>query len=344
MKTPKFLIYIAEPYGIPIGRPLQKELLKRGFEIAWFSEIESTKKEFLKTDLLLHTVEDVKTFKPDVVLVATNEVPDFFPGIKVQIFHGFSVSKRSDKKGHFRIRGFFDLYCTQGPSTTLPFLELKAKHKYFDVVETGWSKVDPLFPITNAKRKKPTIIISSTFTSRLSLAKNDTVFNEIKRLSKLDKWRFVSILHPKMELEVVEKFKSLENSNFKFYDTTDVIPLFKQADIMFADTTSAITEFVLQKKPVVTFNNNKPKSYMINILEVSEIENALESALTRPQEIIDDIERFIKDTHPYIDGKSSSRIIEVCLNFLKNNRIKRKPLNLIRKYKIRKKLNYKKWF
>ena len=339
----KFLIYISQPYSIPIGRPLQMEIEKRGFQVRWFCDEEATKTHLSKRETLLNSVQEVLDYHPDVVLVATNVVPSFFSGIKVQIFHGFSVGKRSESKGHFNIRGLFDLYCTQGETTTKPFLELQKKHKYFEVVETGWSKVDPLFPLESealAPKKKPTVMISSTFTTRLSLAKNQEVVKEIERLSKLEKYNFISVLHPKMEQEIVEKFKSFQNKNFTFYDTTDLIPLFKQADIMLSDTTSAITEFVLQKKPVVTINNNQPKAYMINILNANEIEKALEFALSKPQEIMKELEKFINITHPYHDGKSSARVIDACLDFLENRRVKRKPLNLVRKFKIRKKLGY----
>ena len=336
----KFLIYISQPYSIPIGRPLQKEIEKRGFSVKWFCDEEKTKQYLSKNEPLLNSVEEVLSFKPDVVLVATNVVPSFFSGIKVQVFHGFSVGKRSESKGHFNIRGFFDLYCTQGPNTTKPFKELQKKHKHFEVVQTGWSKVDPLFPLEEIKNSKPTIMISSTFTTRLSLAKNSSVVKEIERLSRLGKWKFIAVLHPKMEKEIVDKFKSLQNENFTFYDTTELIPLFKQADVMLSDTTSAITEFALQKKPVVTINNNKPASYMINIQTAKEIEGALEYALTKPKEIMSALDSFIEDTHPYSDGKSSQRVIDACLDFLENKEPKRKPLNLIRKYKIRKKLGY----
>lgn len=341
---PNFLIYIAQSYGVPIGMPLAVELKKQGFKVAWFSANEESVAQLTNENVVLKTVNEVKNFNPKVVLVATNEVPHFFPGIKVQLFHGFSVGKRSDKKGHFRIRGFFDLYCTQGTSTTIPFKELQKKHQYFEVVETGWSKVDPLFPIDKSKNEKPTILISSTFTTRLSLAKNELVFNEIKRLSKIGKWNFISILHPKMETEIVTKFKSLENEYFKFYDTTDIVPLFKKASIMFADTTSAITEFILQEKPVVTFNNNQPKAYMINITNVDEIEKSLAFALTYPEEKLKKIKEFVNITHPFNDGLSSKRVIDACLDFLTHKKVKRKPLNLIRKYKIRKELNYFKLF
>jgi CDP-glycerol glycerophosphotransferase (TagB/SpsB family) len=282
-------------------------------------------------------------YQPNVILVATNIVPHFFSGIKVQIFHGFSVGKRSEAKGHFNIRGLFDLYCTQGESSTKPFLELQKKYKHFEVVETGWSKVDPLFPLkskTLTSNKKPTIIISSTFSTRLSLAKNEEVVLEIERLSKLGKYNFISVLHPKIEKEIVERFKSFQNEYFKFYDTTDLIPLFKQADVMLSDTTSAITEFILQQKPVVTINNNQPKPHMINIHTANKIEEALELALSKPKEIMEELNKFIKLTHPYTDGQSSARVIDACLDFLENKKRKRKPLNLIRKFKIRKKLGY----
>jgi len=340
----KFLIYISQSYSIPIGRPLHAEIEKRGFTVRWFCDENETKAHLLEKEILLNSVDEVIDYHPDVVLVATNVVPDFFSGIKVQIFHGFSVGKRSESKGHFNIRGLFDLYCTQGESTTKPFLELQKKYKYFEVVETGWSKVDPLFPLDvellEEKKEKPTVMISSTFTTRLSLAKNQEVVEEIERLSKLDKYNFISVLHPKMERDIVEKFKKLQNKNFRFYDTTDLIPLFKQADIMLSDTTSAITEFVLQQKPVVTINNNQPKSYMIDINQADKIENALDLALSKPKNIMDELDKFINKTHPYKDGKSSQRVIEACLDFLENGKIKRKPLNLIRKFKIRKKLGY----
>src|SRR5690606_24447952 len=68
-----------------------------------------------------------------------------FAGAKVQLFHGFNVQKREDHRGHFRVRGLFDLYCTQGPATTAPFRALARQHRHFAVVETGWPKLDPLF-------------------------------------------------------------------------------------------------------------------------------------------------------------------------------------------------------
>ncbi len=339
----KFLIYISYSYSIPIGKPLQEEIERRGYEVFWFSEIESTKQYFTKNEKVLNTVKDVLQFNPDIVLTATDNVAHFFPGIKVQIFHGFLSNKRQEMNSHFKIRGFFDLYTTQGPSTTKIFQQLAKKYGYFEAIETGWSKVDPLFPLSKKEETdKPVILISSTFTSSLSLAKNDLVYQEIKRLSQTGKYHFLCVLHPKLEEEIKLKFQTLENKNFNYFDTTRLIPLFKKADIMFSDTTSAIVEFLLQEKPVVTFNTKVPFEHLINITAVSEIENAIDLALSKPKKIMQFIRDYIELTHPYFDGKSSERIIDATITFLNKDKsnLKSKPLNLIRKFKIRKQLKY----
>ena len=343
--TYKFLIYISYRYSIPIGEPLEAEIYTRGFEVQWFSDEPETFNYLKNKTNVLPTIQDVISYKPDIVLTATDNVPDFINGLKVQVFHGFNSYKRPSKKiidAHFRIRGFFDLYCTQGPSTTHFFTILKEKHKHFEVIETGWSKVDPLFPIEKKNNKMPEILIATTFTPRLSLALNNEVFEQIQTLSQTGKYHFTMVMHPKLDEVTKNKWKSLQNTNFTFADTVDLIPLFKKSDVLFADTTSVIQEFLLQKKPVVTFNHTQPHNYLIHVSEAKEIEKNINYALTYPQEIIKNIEEYVMKLHPYFDGKSSKRIIDATIKFLHADKsyLKSKPLNLIRKYKIRKKLNY----
>ena len=337
----KFLLYISERYSIPIGKPLQAEIERRGWCVRWFCQTQETATFLSPSEITLERVEDVLAFNPDVVFCSTNVVPDFFPGIKVQIFHGFSVGKRSSAKGHFNIRGFFDLYCTQGPNTTRPFQELQRRYRHFEVVQTGWSKVDPLFPLQPPRnRSTPVVMISSTFTPRLSLAHNEAALREIERLSRSGAWEFIAVLHPKMSPPVVKRIKALQNEHFTFYDTTDLIELYRRADIMLSDTTSAIAEFLLQGKPVVTLNNNRPDPCLLNITTASQLETALCDVCHPTPERTRAIADFIAQTHPYCDGHSSRRIVDAAVNFLQHHCVKRKPLNLIRKYAIRTTLGY----
>ncbi|MDO6598080.1 CDP-glycerol glycerophosphotransferase [Oceanihabitans sp. 2_MG-2023] len=340
----KFLIYISYSYALPIGMPLDIEITKRGYTVKWFADITDGKKAIQEKKNTLQTIQEVINYKPDVVLTATDSVPDFISGLKVQVFHGFNAQKRPSKKNtfsHFRLRGFFDLYCTQGPSTTNGFKAQQKKHPYFEVIETGWSKVDPLFPIEK-KESKNTIMIASTFTQSLSLAYNNSVYEEIKRLSSTGTFHFIMVLHPKLPKTIISKWKSINNANFTFFNTTDLIPLYKKADIMFADTTSAIQEFLLQKKPVVTFNHTFQHDFLLHVSQAADLEKIFRKALTHPDNLIKNIENYIQDLHPYFDGKSSERIINASISFLHKDKsyLKQKPLNLVRKYKMRKRLNY----
>ncbi|WAC01878.1 CDP-glycerol glycerophosphotransferase family protein [Lacinutrix neustonica] len=342
----KFLIYISYSYSVPIGLPLEAEILKRGYTVHWFSDEADGKKALIKKENVLPTIHDVLNYKPDIVLTATDDVPDFITGVKAQVFHGFLAQKRPENKNdfsHFRIRGFFDLYCTQGPSTTTGFLKKQKKKKSFEVVETGWSKVDPLFPLEKKKRSTiPTILIASTFTKRLSLAFNPTVFNEIKRLALLGTYDFKMVLHPKLPEDIKQKWENLNGVNFEYINTTNLVPLLKTADVLFADTTSVIQEFLLQKKPVVTFNHTFQHNYLIHVNAAKNIEEALNEALKYPKTLLENIDIFIAELHPYYDGASSKRVIDATIAFLHKDKsyLKSKPLNLIRKYKMRKRLNY----
>ncbi len=87
----KFLIYISYPYSIPIGAPIQKEIERQGHQICWFADLEDTKRYFKNTQKVLNSVQEVMNYNPDIVLTATDVVPDFFPGIKVQIFQWIFV-------------------------------------------------------------------------------------------------------------------------------------------------------------------------------------------------------------------------------------------------------------
>lgn len=338
----KFLIYISYSYAIPIGRPLEEEILKRGYEVRWYTYISGTKKYIPHDSCILDTVQEVVAFDPDIILSITDYVPDFLSGLKVQIFHGFNPAKRGEDD-HFNIRGFFDLYCTQGPSTTLRFQDAQKKQPHFEVIETGWPKMDPLF-YENAQpaHPLPVILITSTFSHRLSLALKEEVYQTISHLAETGKYDFICILHPKLPSETIQKWQALNGQHFQYYDTTDLIPLFHRADIMLSDTTSAIQEFMLTGKPIVTYAHRRPNPCVIDVTEADKLETAIDFALTRPQAQLKAIELEAAKNHPYRDGQSSSRVIDACISFLHRDKsyLKKKPFNIIRKYKIRRLLNY----
>ena len=68
-------------------------------------------------------------YQPIAVFAPGNYIYDFFPGVKVSLFHGYPINKRGDEKDdHFSVRGWFDVYCTQGETSTLPFKAVSYTH------------------------------------------------------------------------------------------------------------------------------------------------------------------------------------------------------------------------
>jgi CDP-glycerol glycerophosphotransferase (TagB/SpsB family) len=339
----RYLLFVSEPYALAILRPLQAAIRARGDQARWFFSGRGA--HFLADDEVeLPDIQAVIDYQPDVVLVPGNWVPSFIPGLKVEIFHGFSVGKRSKQKGHFRIRGYFDLYCTQGPDTTKGFLELQDRHGYFRVRETGWPKMDPLFdagtPPWPVKRDRPVVMFASTFTPALSAAPH--LHDTIAELAAGGRWRWLVTLHPKMDPAVVESYRALAGEFLEFVDTDNIIRMYKAADVLLCDTSSVISEFLLQQKPVVTFRNRRPKPYMLDVSEADQIPDALATALQRPPELIRRVTDYADHIHPYRDGKSSERVldaVEECLR-LGRDGLKRKPLNLWRRLQMRSRFGY----
>lgn len=104
-----------------------------------------------------------------------------------------------------------------------------------------------------------------------------------------------------------------------------------------------MTEFLLQQKPAITFKNKSPKTYMLNVVDVSDLEETCRHALKPPKSLMRNICNFIKDEHPYFDGNSSERVIASIHEYFEckqSEKLKSKPLNLLRKIKLRRKLKY----
>jgi hypothetical protein len=333
----RYLFFVSQLYSFAILRPLQAHLRAQGHECAWFFEHAGDAQHLRAEEQQLQRVQDVLEWQASAVFVPGNWVPEFFPGLKVEVFHGFSVGKRNEQRGHFRIRGSFDLYCTQGPDTTEPFLELQRQHGYFRVVETGWPKLDPLFAPARSvvPGSRPTILFASTFTEAISCAR--TLHDTIATLAQRDTWQWLVTLHPKMAEDVVRSYRSLAGPNLKFCATDDILQLYAQADVLLSDTSSVVPEFLVQHKPVVTFRNRKPGPHLLDVQSTDQVLPALQQALQPTEQLQAAIHRYAQAIHPYRDGRSSERVAQAAAEALRLGRsgLKRKPWNLWRKLQAR---------
>lgn len=345
-----YLFYISQNYSFAILRPIKDILLSRGDNVQWFFEGNAVTESFLMpNEPLISNVHDIFKYKPDVIIATANSIPTFIPGLKVLVFHGFDAGK-VDKRGnndHFKIRGCFDLYCTQGPSTTKEFKRLQQSHPYCNIIETGWSTYDPLFNTDDAsldhkatETKQPTIFLGSTFSKSLTQA--EYIFPVVKHLSETMNWKWIVSLHPKSNEKVINLYKSIESDNLEYQSTDDMLPILQEADIMVGDTSSALIMFIVQNKPAITVNNINPQPYYINITDKNALKMAIEKAFSKPDDVMKSIAEYNQETHPYQDGQSSVRVIQAIDDVLANKYpvTQKKPLNLLKNFKFRKRLNY----
>lgn len=331
----RYLFFAEQSYAFEILRPLQAAAQARGAKVAWFLNGPST--ENLHDDeQVLCTVSEVRAFRPDAVFVPGNEVPLSFPGLKVQVFHGFGI----EKKGHFRIRGMFDLFCTFGPLTTEPFMRLASKHGWFKVVETGWPKMDPLFhgrEQTNPSEPRR-ILYAPTFSPAMTSA--PALADAIADIAARRPWQWTVKFHPKMAEEFAAPIRRIHCDNLSITATTDLLPLLHQADVMVTDTSSAAAEFMLLGKPVVAFRNRMPGPHLVNVDDPAQLERTLEAVLHGDDPSREAREKYARDMHPWHDGRSSERILEAVEDMLVAGRrgLKRKPLSPLRRFKYWRKL------
>jgi CDP-glycerol glycerophosphotransferase (TagB/SpsB family) len=329
----KAILFCNLPYAFGIYEPLADELKRRGLEYIWYipQEILSDFKQ--KNEPYTSSLKDIENFKSDAIFVCGNEVPYWLRGVKVQIFHGLA----GEKKGHFRIRDYFDLYLTQGPYFTDKFKELKEKHKNFEVVETGWCKLDKLFNYENQIKSIPTILYAPTFSPSLTSAK--VLFNTIKELDK--EYRVIVKFHDKMDREIVELYK---DSKLEISGIDDITSLLQISDILISDTSSVVYEFLLLDKPVVTLNSKSNNIKWEDTKDIKTLKSKVIEILDGSDEFKQKRKEIISKYHPYNDGKSSYRVIEAVLEYIDRYGIPNKrDISLFRKYKIMKKFKMIRW-
>jgi len=338
--TKKYLFYISQNYSFEILRPIQKELRNRQAKVMWFVVGDEVNHSYFTEDENVEdNIEKVREYQPDACFVPGNVIPSFISGLKVQVFHGLEWKK----KGHFVIRGFFDLYCTHGPATTQRFNKLADQHQYFDVVETGWPKLDQLFSapaFSQCPPDKQTILYAPTFSPALTSA--PALYQEISSLLKNKQYHWLVKFHPKMDKNWVEKYQALSCDNFQVIETPVLHNILQRADIMLSDTSSVIGEFALLNKPVITFKNSQPGDYLIDINDSKQLNDAISEAFSPKQELLTAIYQYAQQLHPYNDGQSAHRIIDAVESILQNGKQaqKHKPWNVFRNLKIRKSLSH----
>lgn len=333
----RLLFYVEQDYSFDILRPLQDEAQHRGHEVRWLVFGDASARLLRPGEIAVLDAAAAVTYAPHAVFAPGDRAPGFIPGLKVQVFHGLNEDKRGNIIPE---RGLFDLYCTQSPSQTAMLQPLALQRGYFRVIETGWLKLDTLFGFRpkNTALDRPQILLASTFTPSLSGA--EALYPEIARLSRSPEWQWLVTLHPKMSPDTVARYQALAGDNLEFHGTDKVIELLHRADVMVSDNSSILQEFLLLGKPVVSYRNRNPGPFLIDIQEPGQLQDAISRALQPDAELMRAIAAYGPAITPWRDGASAGRIMDAVEVMLASGWQDKKPLNLLRNLKMRRQLDY----
>ena len=338
----KVIFFCQNPYAFGILAPIMKVLKKKGYEYIWFIGPKIDSFPF-DNELYTREIKKLRDFKSDAIFVPGNEVPHYLRGVKTQVFHGLA----GEKKGHFRIRHYFDLYLTQGPFFTNKFNELKGKYNNFEVIETGWPKLD-IFgenkdqyqnikeDLLKKYKVKKIVLYAPTFSPSLTSAPYLT--DEIKSLASEGDYLVICKFHDLMSNDLINTYKDIaeENDNIIYETERNITKFLLISDILISDTSSVVYEFLLLNKPVLTFKNDNEKIFWDDAKVYTKLKERVETNLGK--DFFIDQRTYIMDNyHPYSDGKSAGRMVEAVEDYIQKFGVpEKRKLSIFRKYKIKK--------
>ncbi len=340
----KCVLFCQNNYAFGILEPIKTYLVDNGHEYIWYVNPKIIQDYPYKNEPYTSSIGELIPYQSDAIFVPGNEVPHYLRGVKVQVFHGLA----GEKKGHFRIRHYFDLYLTQGPFFTKKFIEFKNKYKDFEVIETGWPKLD-IYGTEKAKYEaekqllleqnnaSKVLLYAPTFSPKLTSAPH--LVEQIKSLAKnYPDYLILLKFHPLMAENWLEVYRKLaqETPNIIFETEKNIIKFLLMADIMISDTSSVIYEFLLLDKPVITFKNISDNIVWENSFDYNQLESLVASNLTEDP-FSKTRKEIYNNYHPYNDGKSAERMVKAVEDYIKRNGVpKKRKLSLFRRYKINK--------
>lgn len=338
----KVIFFCQNPYAFGILAPIMKVLKKKGYQYIWFIGPKIDSFPFDK-EPYTREIKKLKDFKSDAIFVPGNEVPHYLRGVKTQVFHGLA----GEKKGHFRIRHYFDLYLTQGPYFTNKFNELKSKYNNFEVIETGWPKLDVFGEnkdeYKNQKKEllkkykvKKIALYAPTFSPSLTSA--PYLMDELKSLASGGDYLVICKFHDLMSPDLISAYKNIakEMDNIIYETERNITKFLLISDILISDTSSVVYEFLLLNKPVLTFKNNNVKIFWDDAKVYTKLKERVESNLEKDS--FREQRKYIVDNyHPYSDGKSAERMVEAVEDYVQQFGVpEKRKLSYYRKFKIKK--------
>ncbi len=338
----RICLFCENRYAIDILQPLADEAARQQrHEVLWYIHTKKIKqftlgKECRWTD----SIQEVYDFHPEAIYVPGNIVPYYLSGVKAQVFHGYAA----EKKDHWIIRRYFDTYLTQGPYFTEHFEASAKKYGDFEVRETGWTKQDWICEhlhdydaekeaLLKEHGRSRVVLYAPTFSPKLTSL--PAMKPALEQLLKEEDIVLVMKFHPLTRKEWCDEYRTwAETQPHAIYvEASENVTRYQMmSDVMLSDTSSAVYEFLLLNRPVVTLGTIAKDIYWENVTEAGQVLQAYRHALSDPESIAKR-KWVVENYDPHLDGHCCQRMIAEVEDYIRRHGVPQKrKLNLWRKY------------
>jgi len=151
-------------------------------------------------------------------------------------------------------------------------------------------------------------------------------------------WQWIIKFHDLEKQETIQQYEQLQTENFIVVKDPNIIPFMKASDVLLTDTSSVAYEFLLLDRPIVTWGAVSRPGKGIDIRSGEDLFGALTRSFLDPIEFSNVRNELLHELHPYSDGKSSERLIDIIDEILSTDGmrgLKTKYPNWIQKRQIR---------
>jgi hypothetical protein len=342
----RIVLFCEQQYATSILAPLQAEASREGgHSVLWYVDRRNIPDFPLQREVeWTNSIQATRDFSPEAIFVPGNIVPYYLPGVKAEIFHGYA----SEKKSHWVIRHYMDLYLTQGPYFTRRFEQLAREHGTFEVVETGWTRQDWIHENLHAfdeqrrqllagDAERQVVLYAPTFSP--SLTSLPFLKEALERLVEERNIVLLLKFHPLTRPEWVEEYRALaaRHERVTWIDDHRLTPCILLSDLVISDTSSALYEALLLDKPVITFRNAAAGKHALDITDARQLDAALDEARSS-EELARKRQWIIENYDPHRDGLASRRMLDAVAGYIERHGVpEKRKLNPWRKYQCIKK-------
>ncbi len=342
--------YVAYPYYFPHFLPISRELKNRGHKVYY---VLSNKQNSSLMEKIAHD-NSLEYFFGEDYLFSLKSNFIFFanPYEKAKelsattIFLEHGIGTKSTKFYH--TIEYFDIYLVEGGYKYQRLFKLYPQHenklkmvgfsKFDDIINIDKQKKSLLYKKYNLDSKKKSILYAPTFFPSSIEKMSNNFPKDFEEFNIIVKAHYLTYERKqyKNQRKKLSHWNSFENCTVVDVDEYDLVPFFTISDVMISDESSAMFEFASLNRPVISnryfklrlsyyfmpwklknridSKKDKYRKLLYNAYSYEDTLKMTKEAIKNPSKLEDLRIKFSKEICGEIDGKVSSKIVDILEN------------------------------